>query len=56
MANKYVVEISYLTFEFKDRIEAIDFAETALGAAVDEGRTVVIKVVKEQEESQGDEE
>ena len=36
MANKYKVKVSYISFMFEDRNEAIDFAETAFDKMVDE--------------------
>ena len=50
MANKYKVKVSYIEFEFEDRNEAIDFAETAFDRIVDESRPVEIKIMKADEE------
>lgn len=50
MANKYIVKVSYIKFEFEDRNEAIDFAETAFDKIVDENRGVEISIVRADEE------
>lgn len=50
MANKYIVKVSYIKFEFEDRSEAIDFAETAFDKMVDENRGVEISIVRADEE------
>lgn len=50
MANKYIVKVSYFKFEFEDRNEAIDFAETAFDKMVDENRGVEISIERAEEE------
>lgn len=56
MANKYVVKVSYISFEFEDRNEAIDFAETAFEKMVDDTRGVEIYIEREEDpEEQEDE-
>lgn len=56
MANKYVVKVSYISFEFEDRNEAIDFAETAFEKMVDDTRGVEIYIEREENpEEQEDE-
>ena len=55
MANKYEVKISYIKFVFDDRNEAIDFAEMAFDKVVEDSRTVEIKIVKVDEEAEGNE-
>lgn len=50
MANKYRVKVSYISFMFEDRNEAIDFAETAFDKMVDENRGVEISIVRADEE------
>ena len=49
MANKYEVKISYITFTFDDRNEAIDFAETAFEKSTDKDRSVRINIVSADE-------
>ena len=55
MANKYIVKVSYIKFEFEDRNEAIDFAETAFDKMVDENRGVEILIERAEEEVEGNE-
>lgn len=55
MANKYIVKVSYIKFEFEDRNEAIDFAETAFDKMVDENRGVEISIERAEEEVEGNE-
>lgn len=55
MANKYIVKVSYIKFEFEDRNEAIDFAETAFDKMVDENRGVAISIERAEEEVEGNE-
>lgn len=55
MANKYQVKVSYIKFEFEDRNEAIDFAETAFEKLVDEDRRHVELSIERDEEEQEDE-
>lgn len=52
MANKYRVSISYLKFEFDDRNEALDFAETAFEKIVDDNRSVEMTILREQEDEE----
>lgn len=56
MANKYEVKISYIKFEFDDRNEAIDFAETAFDHIDEDNRTVEMRIVHRDEEDEGDDE
>lgn len=55
MTNKYIVKVSYIKFEFEDRNEAIDFAETAFDKMVDENRGVEISIERAEEEVEGNE-
>lgn len=55
MANKYTVKVSYIRFEFDDRNEAIDFAETAFEKLVDDNRGVEIYIEREEEEEDPEE-
>lgn len=55
MANKYKVKVSYISFMFEDRNEAIDFAETAFDKMVDENRGVEILIEKAEEEVEDNE-
>ena len=50
--TKYIVKVSYIKFEFEDRNEAIDFAETAFDKMVDENRGVEILIERAEEEVQ----
>ena len=50
MANKYKVEVSYISFMFDDRNEAVDFAETAFDNMVDKNRGVEISIERADEE------
>ena len=51
--TKYIVKVSYIEFTFTDRLEALDFAETAFNSVTEDGRTVEVKFVRE--EAQGNE-
>ena len=56
MANKYIVKVSYIKFEFEDRNEAIDFAETAFEKMVDDDRrNVEISIDRDEEDEEVEE-
>ena len=54
--TKYIVKISYITFTFTDRLEALDFAETAFRATDEDSRSVKIEIVREKEKKEDEEE
>lgn len=49
MAAKYIVKVSYIEFMFNDRIEALDFAESAFNSVTEDNRTVEVKFVREED-------
>lgn len=51
--TKYIVKVSYIEFVFTDRVEALDFAETAFNNVTEDSRTVEVRFVRE--EDQGNE-
>lgn len=49
MANKYIVKVSYIRFAFNDRVEALDFAETAFNSVTEDNRAVEVEFVREED-------